>query len=41
MGNLIIGGVIGLLIGWNVLPQPTWVKVLWVKVVAKIKSKDA
>jgi hypothetical protein len=29
---------IGLLIGWNLLPQPEWVKNLWDKVVAKIKN---
>jgi hypothetical protein len=28
----------GLLVGWNVLPQPTWVKTLWDKWMAKIKK---
>ena len=25
----------GLLVGWNVLPQPKWVKALWDKFMAK------
>ena len=29
--------VVGMLIGWQV-PQPTWVKLLWDKAVAKIKG---
>lgn len=29
---------IGLIIGWNVLPQPTWVKSVYDSVLAKIKS---
>jgi hypothetical protein len=27
--------VVGLLVGWNILPQPTWVKGLVVKVLPK------
>jgi hypothetical protein len=34
---VIIFGV-GLLIGWNLLPQPEWVENLWGKAVAKIKN---
>ncbi len=30
--------IIGLLIGWNVLPQPFWVKALWDRAVNKIKG---
>ena len=29
---------LGLIVGWNVLPQPTWVKNLYEKVVSKVKS---
>ncbi len=28
----------GLIVGWNVLPQPTWVKDGYQLVVAKVKS---
>ena len=28
----------GLLIGWNVLPQPVWIKVIYDAVVAKLKT---
>jgi hypothetical protein len=28
----------GLLVGWNVLPQPAWCKALWDKFVAKFKK---
>lgn len=30
--------LIGLIIGWNVLPQPAWVKALYDLFVSKIKS---
>jgi len=30
----------GLVIGWNVLPQPKFVKGLWDKLVAVIKKKE-
>lgn len=33
MSDLIIGVVIGLVVGWCVLPQPQWVKDLWTKIV--------
>jgi len=29
---------LGLLVGWNVLPQPGWVKKLWDKAKVKIKG---
>jgi hypothetical protein len=29
---------VGLIIGWNVLPQPAWVKALYDGAVAKIKK---
>jgi hypothetical protein len=32
---------LGLLIGWNLLPQPEWIKNLWDKAVAKIKNLSA
>jgi hypothetical protein len=30
--------LVGLVFGWNVLPQPAWVKALYDLVVAKIKG---
>ena len=33
------GLVVGLIVGWNFLPQPQWVKSLVEKVVAKISDK--
>lgn len=30
--------LVGLIVGWNVLPQPAWVKALYDLVVSKIKS---
>lgn len=29
--EFIIGGIIGLIVGWNILPQPEWVKNLFAK----------
>lgn len=29
---LSIGFGVGLVIGWNVLPQPTWVRSLWERI---------
>jgi len=28
---------VGMLIGWNVLPQPLWAKILWDKYMKKLK----
>jgi hypothetical protein len=39
LGAAVVYGGIGLLIGWNVLPQPAWVKAQWDKGVAFVKSK--
>lgn len=36
--SVIVGFGVGLLVGWNVLPQPKWVASLWAKAVKKIKS---
>ena len=38
MLEIIIVFAIGLLVGWNLLPQPAWVKALWDKVVLWFKS---
>lgn len=35
MFELLLGFVVGLLVGWNLLPQPEWVKSLVEKVKAK------
>lgn len=32
MLELIVGFAVGLVVGWNLLPQPAWVKNLWSKV---------
>lgn len=29
---------VGMLIGWNVLPQPAWAKALWDKYMEKFKK---
>ena len=29
---------IGLVVGWNLLPQPVWVKNIWDKIIAKFKK---
>jgi len=34
----IIAFVLGLLVGWNLLPQPPWVKNLWTKAEDKIED---
>lgn len=31
MFSFMIGAAAGLLVGWNFLPQPAWVKALWSK----------
>lgn len=38
MTRLVIGFIIGLIIGWNVLPQPKWIRNIWDKIVAKFKK---
>jgi len=38
MGKLIFGFIVGLIIGWNILPQPVWVKSLWNKIMSKFKK---
>ncbi len=35
MFDFLLGGVIGLLLGWNFLPQPQWI----LDLVAKLKAK--
>lgn len=39
LGCAIFWGCLGLLIGWNVLPQPDWVARQWSDTVAWIKFK--
>jgi hypothetical protein len=34
--GFLLGLVIGLLVGWNLLPQPQWVVNLWEKFKAKV-----
>lgn len=36
MLTLATGFIAGLVVGWNLLPQPQWVKDLWNKLVSKI-----
>lgn len=31
MSDLLLGVLIGLIVGWNFLPQPKWVANLWSK----------
>lgn len=38
MSDLFLGIIIGLLVGWNVLPQPVWAKVLWDKAIKAIRK---
>ena len=39
MTSFVLGLVVGLIVGWNFLPQPQWVKNLVDKVVDKVKEK--
>jgi len=39
MTSFLFGLVVGLIVGWNFLPQPQWFKSLVDKVVAKISDK--
>lgn len=36
--GLLIGGAAGLVVGWNLLPQPQWVKDLYNKVANTFKG---
>lgn len=36
MFTLTIGFIAGLLVGWNLLPQPEWVKTLLIKIKNKL-----
>lgn len=38
MRDCLIGFAIGLIVGWNMLPQPAWVKQGYDLAVAKLKS---
>lgn len=31
MFELVVGFILGLIVGWNLFPQPEWVKSLWTK----------
>jgi len=35
MFDVLIGFAVGLVVGWNLLPQPAWVKNLWTKIVGE------
>ena len=39
LSDALLYGSIGLIVGWNVLPQPEWVQVAYNKAVAWVKSK--
>ena len=41
LGDAIFWGSLGLLVGWNVMPQPTFVKAYYDKAVAYVKAKLA
>jgi len=38
MLNNLIFFAIGLIVGWNIFPQPTWVKSFYDLIVSKIKN---
>lgn len=40
MFELAVGFVVGLVIGWNLLPQPDWVRDLWVKWIGEENSSE-
>ncbi len=40
-GALLVYGGIGLLVGWNVMPQPAFVKAQYDKAAAYVKTKMA
>jgi len=35
VSDLLLGIIIGIAIGWNVLPQPKWIRNLWLKLFNK------
>jgi hypothetical protein len=37
MIEIILAFAAGLIIGWNVLPQPEWVKNIWTKIIGWFK----
>jgi len=41
MTRLVIGFIIGLIIGWNILPQPAWAKRLWDKFMSLFHKKPS
>lgn len=38
MLDYVLAFVVGLIVGWNVLPQPAWVKALYQLAIDKVKS---
>lgn len=40
MIELALGFVAGLVIGWNLLPQPEWIRDLWVKWIGEDSSEE-
>lgn len=40
MTDVILALFAGMLIGWNVMPQPAWIRSIWLKLVAKFKKED-
>lgn len=39
MTMLVIGFVAGLMVGWNVLPQPKWAENLWIAAQTKWRNR--
>ena len=35
----ILGTLVGLIVGWNLLPQPLWVKAIYDKMKGKVDEK--
>lgn len=40
MLDILLAFAAGLLVGWNVLPQPKWVQNLWSKATASFETRD-
>ena len=40
MFEILLGFVAGLVVGWNLLPQPTWVRRLYEKAASKVLYKS-